>query len=68
MIPIDRSPHPRVKRIAGTLGVPSRSNLGEGHVRHRRLDPNDDETPRGGRGRHARQEWSAKARNHPLVA
>ena len=30
---------PRVKRIAGTLGVPSRSDLGEGHVRHRRPGP-----------------------------
>src|SRR4029077_7466817 len=28
----------------------------------------DDRTPRGHRERHARQEWSAKARNHSRVA
>jgi hypothetical protein len=30
---------PRAKRIAGTLGVPSRSDLGEGQCRHRRTGP-----------------------------
>jgi hypothetical protein len=59
---------PRVKRIAGILGVPSRSDLGEGHVGIGELDHNDDRTPRGHRGRHARTEWSAKARNHSRVA
>src|SRR6516164_9308519 len=28
----------------------------------------DDRTPRGHRERHAKKEWSAKARNHPRVA
>src|SRR6516165_1783558 len=60
--------HARVKRIAGTLGVPSRSDLGEGHVGIEELDHNDVRTPRGHRGRHARQEWSAKARNRSRVA
>src|SRR5215813_791660 len=41
---------PRVKRIAGILGVPSRSELGEGHVGIGELDHNDDRTPRGHRG------------------
>ena len=59
---------PRVKRIAGILGVPSRSDLGEGHVGIGELDHNDDRTPRGHRGRHASKEWSAKARNHSRVA
>ena len=59
---------PRVKRIAGTLGVPSRSDLGEGHVGIGELDHNDDRTPRGHRERHAKKEWSVKARNHPRVA
>jgi hypothetical protein len=36
--------------------------------RHRRSGPYDDRTPRGHRGRHARKEWTAKARNHPRVA
>jgi hypothetical protein len=35
--------------------------------RHRRSGPYDDRTPRGQRGRHARKEWTAKARNHPRV-
>src|ERR1700756_4470304 len=35
---------------------------------HRRSGPNDVRTPRGPRGRHARKEWTAKARNHPRVA
>ena len=59
---------PRVKRIAGGLGVPSCSDLGEGDVGIEVLDRSDDRTPRGQRGRHARKEWSAKARNHPRVA
>ena len=59
---------PRVKRIAGILGVPSRSELGEGHVGIGELDHNDDRTPRGHRERHVRKEWSAKARNHSRVA
>ena len=45
-----------------------RSDLGEGHVGIGELDHNDDRTPRGHRERHARQEWSAKARNHSRVA
>src|SRR5215475_2000804 len=32
---------PRVKRIAGMLGVPSRSELDEGQCRHRCLELND---------------------------
>ena len=59
---------PRVKRIAGILGVPSRSDLGEGHVGIGELDHDDDRTPRGHRERHARKEWSAKARNYSRVA
>src|SRR6266568_5726829 len=38
---------PRAKRIAGRPGVPSRSDLGEGHVGIEVLDLNDDRTPRG---------------------
>jgi hypothetical protein len=30
---------PRAKRIAGNMGVPSRSDLGEGQCRHRRTGP-----------------------------
>src|SRR6202043_1592404 len=52
----------RVKRIAGVLGVPSRSTLGEGHVDIAALELIDARTPRGRRGWHARTEWSAKAR------
>ena len=48
--------------------MPSRSDLGEGHVDVEVLDRNDDRTPRGQRGRHVGKEWSAKARNHPRVA
>src|SRR5215510_5474030 len=48
----------RVKRIAGVLGVPSRSDLGEGQCR----------PPRGRRGRHVRTEWSVKARIRSRVA
>jgi hypothetical protein len=59
---------PRAERIAGKLGVPSRSDLGEGHVGINALDRNDDRTPRGQRGRHVRKEWAAKARNHSRVA
>jgi hypothetical protein len=59
---------PRAKRIAGELGVPSRSDLGEGHVGIEVLDRSDDRTPRGQRGRHVRKEWAAKARNHSRVA
>src|SRR3954447_16716069 len=56
---------PRVKRIAGVLGVPSRSDLGEGRVGIATLDRGDDElpggrTPRGQRGRHVRTEWERK--------
>ena len=36
---------PRVKRIAGVLGVPSRSDLGEGRVDIEKLDKLDDELP-----------------------
>ena len=36
---------PRVKRIAGVLGVPSRSDLGEGRVGVAQLDTGDDELP-----------------------
>ena len=59
---------PRAKRIAGESGVPSRSDLGEGHVGIEVLDRSDDRTPRGQRGRHVRKEWAAKARNHSRVA
>jgi hypothetical protein len=58
----------RVKRIAGVLGVPSRSTLGEGHVDIAALELIDARTPRGRRGWYARTEWSAKARNHSRVA
>jgi len=58
---------PRVKRIAGGLGVPSRSDLGEGDVGIE-VWTSDDRAPRGHRERHAKKEWSAKARNHPRVA
>jgi hypothetical protein len=58
---------PRVKRIAGRLGVPSCSELGEGHVGIE-VWTSDDRVPRGHRERHAKKEWSAKARNHPRVA
>jgi len=58
---------PRVKRIAGRLGVPSRSDLGEGDVGIE-VWTSDDRAPRGHRERHAKKEWSAKARNHPRVA
>ena len=46
----------RVKRIAGYLGVPSRSILGEGPCRHRGTGQSDDRAPRGRRGRHAKKE------------
>ena len=59
---------PRVKRIAGETGVPSRSDLGEGHVGIEVLDHNDDRTPRGHRGWHVRKECAVKARNHLWVA
>ena len=36
---------PRVKRIAGVLGVPSRSDLGEGRVGIAQLDTCDVELP-----------------------
>ena len=36
---------PRVKRIAGYLGVPSRSYFGEGHVDIEQLDKFDAELP-----------------------
>ena len=58
---------PRVKRIAGRLGVPSRSDLGEGDVGIE-VWTSDDRTPRGHRERHAKKDWLAKARNHPRVA
>src|SRR3954451_6366502 len=51
---------PRVKRIAGVLGVPSRSDLGEGRVGIATLDMCDGRTPRGQRGRHVRTEWERK--------
>jgi hypothetical protein len=58
---------PRVKRIAGRLGVPSRSDLGEGDVGIDVLD-HTMSSSRGHRERHAKKEWPAKARNHPRVA
>jgi hypothetical protein len=58
---------PRVKRIAGVLGVPSCSDLGEGDVGIE-VWTSDDRAPRGHRERHAKKEWSVKARNHPRVA
>src|SRR3954462_8529063 len=48
---------PRVKRIAGGLGVPSRSDLGEGRVGIAQLDTCDVRTPRGQRGRPVRTDW-----------
>src|SRR3954454_13828678 len=51
---------PRAKRIAGVLGVPSRSDLGEGRVGIATLDRGDGRTPRGQRGRHVRTEWGRK--------
>jgi len=57
----------RVERIAGGLGVPSCSELGEGDVGIE-VWTSDDRAPRGHRERHAKKEWSAKARNHPRVA
>src|SRR3954454_25011145 len=50
----------RVKRIAGVLGVPTRSDLGEGRVGIATLDTCDVRTPRGQRGRHVRTEWEQK--------
>src|SRR3954447_23075833 len=50
----------RAKRIAGVLGVPSRSDLGEGRVGIAQLDRCDVRTPRGQRGRHVRTEWERK--------
>src|SRR3954447_22946129 len=50
----------RAKRIAGVLGVPSRSDLGEGRVGIATLDTCDVRTPRGQRGRHVRTEWQRK--------
>src|SRR4051795_8941104 len=50
----------RVKRIAGVLGGPSRSDLGEGRVGIATLDRGDVRTPRGQRGRHVRTEWERK--------
>ena len=58
---------PRVKRIAVGLGVPSCSELGEGDIGIE-VWTSDDRAPRGHRERHAKKEWSAKARNHPRVA
>jgi hypothetical protein len=54
---------PRVERIAGGLGVPSCSDLGEGDVGIE-VWTSDDRAFRGHRERHAKKEWSAKARNH----
>src|SRR3954465_7590601 len=51
---------PRAKRIAGVLGVPSRSDLGEGRVGIATLDRGDVRTPRGQRGRHVRTAWQRK--------
>ena len=59
---------PRAKRIAGGLGVPSCSDLGEGNVGIGGLDHTMTGLPGGQRGRHARKEWTAKARNQPRVA
>ena len=58
----------RVKRIAGILGVLSRFIRGEGHVDIVALEFIDDRTPRGRRGRNARKECAAKARNRSWVA
>ena len=46
---------PRAKRIAGGLGVPSRSELGEGDVGIE-VWTSDDRAPRGHRERHAKKE------------
>jgi hypothetical protein len=48
----------RVERIAGGLGVPSCSELGEGDVGIE-VWTSDDRAPRGHRERHAKKEWSA---------
>src|SRR5262244_1556533 len=58
----------RVKRIAGVLGVPSRSDHGEGQCRHPCAGTYGCRTPRGRRGRHVRTEWSVKARIRSRVA
>src|SRR3954465_4771734 len=50
----------RVERIAGVLGGPSCSDLGEGRVGIAQLDTCDGRTPRGQRGRHVRTEWERK--------
>jgi len=47
---------PGAKRIAGTLGVPSSSDLGEANVIIGELDHDDDRTPRGHRGRQKDQQ------------
>ena len=39
-----------------------------GQFRSVEIQASDDRTPRGHRERHAKKEWSAKARNHPRVA
>src|SRR3954449_10504629 len=59
----------RVKRIAGVLGVPSRSDLGEGRVGIATLDRCDVELP-GVRedGIGMSDGMVAKARNHSRVA
>ena len=58
---------PRVKRIAGILGVPSRSDLGEGHVGIGELDHKMIELPgvieSGMPGRNGQ-----RAQNHSRVA
>ena len=53
---------PRVKRIAGVLGVPSCSDLGEGQCRHSCSGTYLCRTPRGRRGWHVRTECAVKAR------
>jgi hypothetical protein len=61
------SPERRAPREAD-FGSAEPLDLGEGHVGIEELDHNDVRTTRGHRGRHARQEWSAKARNRSWVA
>ena len=52
---------PRAKRIAGILGVPSRSHVGEGPCRHPCAGTYGCRTPRGRRGRHVRTERSSES-------
>src|SRR5882757_9537752 len=64
------SPERRAPRETDCGGIGSAELLRtwRRRCRHRRSGPYDDRAPRGQRGRHARKEWTAKARNHPRVA